>query len=318
MRKTPYSISGILKVVVLGVVGSVASISSAAVLDLTSTSDTSPWRALMSGSVYYQDTGGKTGNNTGIDDQQTGQAVSDIVGDASTAAAGYVSYGTINGTQYIGFRVRLNKVGTDLASLNQMTYALIDVNRDGNIDLAVGGEAFSGTGMVVIVDATGTSGNTGPSNSTLLYGNSNTALFSYTGVNTGATTANLTYLTAAEATTFSGDADALISFAVPFADFVAAVKNVGVMGSAYSFDATSSYNVVIATSNNKNNINQDTMASMATGVVFKFGDTITSDGVVSPIPEPSTVIVFGALMAPVLVSVVRRQLRERAKLKQTA
>jgi hypothetical protein len=318
MRKTPYAISAIIKVVVLGALGSVASISSAEVLNLTSATNTSPWRALMSGSVYYQDSGGKTGNNTGIDDQQTGQGVSDIVGDASNVAAGYVGYGTMGTdttTQYIAFRVRLNVVSTNLNTLNQVTYALIDVNRDGNVDFAVGGEYIS-TPIVTIVDATGQSGNTGPSNTTLLLGTNNPALNTYTATSTGAT-ANLTYVTATEATTISGTADALISFAVPFTDFVAAVQNANVLTSGYSFDANSSFNVVIATSNNVNNINQDTMASMAAGVSFKFADTITVNGT-SPVPEPSTVVIFGALMAPIFIGVVRRQLRERAKAKQAA
>lgn len=291
------------------------------------------WRGVVNsaGTGYIIDTGGpSTGpdtNNPGLLDNQTGQKVADIVGTASQPTL-YIGYGNINSVPHIGFRMRLNVLST-LDNLKQSNYFGFDFGTTatnstvGVVDMFVGLDVVSqqpSNWRVQIMDTTGTTAtaNTSPSTTAI----DGTPLFSTLAVTTGAN-ANADYqqVTAANsivggATNFAdasnsyptGAPDAYITFAVPFADFVAAAKHANVMGPSFNFDVNTAYRVTAATGNQSNNINQDAMGDPS--VAFNFSTPTNSSGTIgstiNPIPEPSTFVLSGALLAPWLLRRRRR------------
>ncbi len=291
------------------------------------------WRGVVNsaGTGYIIDTGGpSTGpdtNNPGLLDNQTGQKVADIVGTASQPTL-YIGYGQINGVDHIGFRMRLNVVST-LDNLKQSNYFGFDFGTTatnstvGVVDMFVGLDVVSQQSSnwnVLIMDTTGTlaTDNTSPSTTSL----GATPLYSTPAVTTGVN-ANVNYQTVTSsnaivggATNFSdasntyptGAPDAFITFAVPFTAFVDAAKNANVMGSSFNFDVNTTYRVTAATGNQQNNINQDAMG--APSVAFNFSTPTNSSGTIgstiNPIPEPSTFVLSGALLAPWLLRRRRR------------
>lgn len=291
------------------------------------------WRGVVNsaGTGYIVDTGGpSTGpdtNNPGLLDNQTGQKVADLVGTVSQPTL-YIGYGQINGVDHIGFRMRLN-VFSSLGNLKQSNYFGFDfgpspgASSAGVVDMFVGLDVVSqqpADWRVQIMDTTGAlaTDNTSPNTTAIAA----TPLYSYLAVTSGAN-ANADYqqVTAANSivggvTNFAdasntyptGAPDAYLTFAVPFADFVAATKNANVMGSSFNFDVNTAYRVTAATGNQSNNINQDAMG--APSVAFNFSTPTNSSGTIgstiNPIPEPSTFVLSGALLAPWLLRRRRR------------
>lgn len=288
--------------------------------------------------TFFQDT--KADGTSGINDQQTGQAVSDIVGNKTTTPTIYMQNGTIGGVNAIGFRIRLNE-SSNLSTLNQMTYIGLDLNYTdglGKPDIVVGVDYKStNTGTLVILGLNPTSNNTGPSDTGILYGsgaNGGTPYYAYnssgtnrtfngTSTNTAAltnfSTQWLSYMTvnstnsafAGENLTFSGSADVLMSWAIPFADFKTTAEhimnNVLTTNGTYTFTASSTFKIWAGTSNNYNNLNQDVTSDF--GVVFTYTPPIDSTGA-APIPEPATYAQFLALLGlPACALWLRRRQR---------
>ncbi len=288
--------------------------------------------------AFFQDT--KADNTSGVLDQQTGQPVSDIVGNRTTTPTVYMQTGTINGVEAIGFRMRLNEFG-NTNTLNQMTYIGIDLNYTdglGKPDIVVGLDfKTTNTGNIVILGLNPTSNNTGPSDTGILYGsgqNGGTPYYNYSSSGTNRTfsgnstnTAALTNLTtnwisymtvnstnsafAGQNLTFSSTADALMSWAVPFNDFKQTAEHIMntlvAPGGNYTFTSNSTFKIWAGTSNNQNNLNQDVTSDF--GVAFTYTPPITSSGV-APIPEPATYAQFLALLGlPAFAMWLRRRQR---------
>lgn len=215
---------------------------------------------------------------------------------------------------YIGFRVRLNTFST-VGALKQVTYIGFDFDSNGAADMFMGADLKSQqtSGWKVILADTDNSGaNTSPNTTTITYGQSVAPLYSIA-TNGADSLVNYQQVTAANdiaggGTTISGDADAFLTFALPYAEFVAAIQNSSVMGPSFTFDANTTYRITAGTSQQENNINQDSMQAM--DVSFNFSSPINSSG--SPVPEPSTVVIFGALIAPAFFAIARRHWRNRA------
>ncbi len=326
MRKTPGAANYVLLGASLLVFG-VAS-AKATVLDVSSADvvgGVTVWRGVQNTAqtAYLTDTGGKAGVAVvGVADQQTGQNVSDLVG-TTTAPTLYIGYGTISNVDYIGFRVRLNTVSltngqnptADPGGLKQVTYVGFDFDNNGVADMVVGANLQaeqSSNWRVVIADTDNTKANTSPSTTGIIYGQSITPIYQLT------TNGNDSYVnyqqvtstnsTVGGSTAISGDADAFLTFALPYASFVAAIQSTSVMGSSFSFDANTTYRITAGTSQQENNINQDAMGDM--DVAFNFSAPISTSG--SAIPEPASVAVFGALMIPVGAVMARRRWQKRA------
>lgn len=313
MRKIPYAAKRALVTVAFSILGAISA--SAAVLDVSSADvvgGTTVWRGVTNsaGTAYLTDSGGKAGVAVvGVADQQTGQNVSDLVGTASAPTL-YVGYGTISSVDYIGFRVRLNTFDT-VGALKQVTYVGFDFDNNGIADMVVGANLQSqqsSNWRVVIADTDNTMANTSPSTTGIIYGQSITPIYQLT-TNGNDSYVNYQQVTATNSTvggvtTISGDADAFLTFALPYASFVAAIQSTAVMGSSFNFTTDTTYRITAGTSQQENNINQDAMGAM--DVAFSFSAPISTSGA-TPVPEASTLVLFGAMIAPALGLMARRR-----------
>jgi hypothetical protein len=354
MRKTPYAAG-----IVVAAFFALSAVSMKAVLPTLDISGNdgagSAWRGILNSSQtgYVLDSGGKTTPGPmGENDSQTGQAVADMVGDATHPTV-YIGYGTLgsssgsttrsvngatgasyslNNATAIGFRLRLDSVGTT-SSIKQDTWIGVDLDKDGTPDLMIGSDLKQGQFYTVITSLsadvkTGTLANqvnTSPSNTVINYGSGNTgssaATFLYTYTTTGADAltnyqqVSATNSTVGGVTTVNGDADAFLSFVVPYADFVSAVNTV--MGTTYTtttFDASATFRVTAGTSQQDNNINQDAFGGI--GSIYVYTPEMNASGsvgsTINPVPEPASYLIFGALMTPVAAVIARRRWQKRA------
>lgn len=291
------------------------------------------WRGVLnsSGTQYMVDTGdtnpGPVPSNPGLLDNQTGQKVADIVGTATQPTI-YIGHLKIGTTDHIAFRMRLN-VFADVGSLKQSNYIGFDfgttaTNTTANVaDMFVGVDVVSQQSnqwRIVIIDTTGNlaTDNTSPNTTNFSYSNSIAPLRSFTLTSTNfnyqqvtaqnSTVGGLTEFPDAANSLTTPAPDAFLSFAIPYADFVSAVRDPLVMGSGFTFDVNTTYRVTAATGNQSNNINQDSMANPA--LAFQFSTPMNTSGTIgstiNPIPEPSTFVLSGALLAPWLLRRRRR------------
>jgi hypothetical protein len=266
------------------------------------------WRPIMaSGGGYMTDP---------LNDSQTGQPVCEIVGTTASPAA-YLGFGTIGGVQQIGFRVRLQELSANENNLKQATWFGFNFDGDASIDLWAGMDHVSQQSnqwQLVIANATNQNDNTaniGPSNAGMVYstgGQATLPINAYAASNG----TNYTYITSSASNTTLGTsydldglgaADALLSWAVPFSAFSAAVNSAAVMGTNFGFTADTNFRVTVVTSNTQNTVNQDALGISGTSVSFVYSAPISS---ATPIPEPSTALVLGALLFPFAVRRRRR------------
>lgn len=251
-----------------------------------------------------------------FNDSQTGQTVPEIVG-SSAAPAAYLGYGTISSTQYLGFRVRLEELSSNESNLKQVTWFGFNFDGDSSVDLWVGMDhksQQSADWQVVIANATNQNNNAeniGPSNAGMVY---STGGQSTLPINAYATVSgtNYSYVTAsASNTTFgttydldgAGSVDALLSWVVPYADFVSAVNSSAVMGTGFGFNQNTLFTVTVVTSNTQNTVNQDVGGITGLGVSFVYSAPISA---ATPVPEPSTAVILAALFSPFVVRRRRR------------
>ncbi len=258
------------------------------------------WRPIMaSGGGFMTDP---------LNDSQTGQPVCEIVGTTVSPAA-YLGFGTISGVQNIGFRVRLEALAGTENNLKQATWFGFNFDGDASIDLWAGMDHVSQQSnqwQLVIANATNQNDNTaniGPSNAGMVYSTGGQATLPINAYAASLGT-NYTYTTATAANTTlgtsydldgNGSTDALLTWAVPFAAFSAAVNSAAVMGTGFGFNADSNFTVTVVTSNTQNTVNQDALGITGTSVSFAYSAPISA---ATPIPEPSTALVLGALLFP--------------------
>lgn len=286
-------------------------------LSLNST-DSGLWRGVTApgGTAFLVDSGGNsTPDANGRGDSQTGQTVADIVGNLTSPTI-FIAYGEIGGAAHLGFRIRLDELST-AGALKQVTYIGFDFDAVGtagygNADLYVGldmktqvpnnGDPAQYWRVVIsdVVDADGSGGNRktytniSPSTSKIAYnGTASTALWSI------GTNANDSYALYHAADTFFGTAgstngtqDAFLSFAVPFSAFTSAITAAGITIPG-GFDPYTTYRITANTSNTEQLLNQDFMAPET--APFNFSSPISS---ATPVPEPGTALILGALFVP--------------------
>ncbi len=251
-----------------------------------------------------------------FNDSQTGQTVPEIVG-SSVSPAAYFGYGTISSTEYLGFRVRLEELSSNESNLKQVTWFGFNFDGDASVDLWVGMDhksQQSNDWQVVIANATNQNNNVeniGPSNAGMVYstgGQTTLPINSYAAVNG----TNYSYVTASASNTTLGTAydldgagavDALLSWTVPYADFVAAVNSSAVMGTGFGFNQDTLFTVTVVTSNTQNTVNQDVGGVTGLSVIFVYSAPISA---ATPVPEPSTAVILAALFGPFVVRRRRR------------
>ncbi len=253
-----------------------------------------------------------------FNDSQTGQTVPEIVGSAAAPAA-YLGYGTISSTQYLGFRVRLEELSSNENNLKQATWFGFNFDGDASVDLWVGMDHVSQQSQnwqVVIANAQGQNDNAvniGPSNAGMVYstgGQSTLPINAYAAVSG----TNYSYVTASASNTTlgggvydldgGGSVDALLSWTVPYADFAAAVNSSAVMGTGFGFNQDTLFTVTVVTSNTQNTVNQDVGGITGLGVSFVYSAPISA---ATPVPEPSTAMILGALLMPFAMRRRRRR-----------
>jgi len=350
MRKTPY-VTKFTWVSLFSAVGVLSA--SATTLDISGADGTgSAWRGILNSTqtAYVVDSGGKvTPGSMGENDLQTGQQVADMVGDATHPTV-YIGYGTLgssagsttravagtsmtassgtyslNSVDVIGFRLRLDSFST-LSAIKQDTWIGFDLDGNGKPDLMIGSDLkSSGQFYTVITSTNNSSTNTTPSNTGINYGSgasgasAATVLYTYTTSGADSLT-NYQQVTSSNSTiggvtTVNGDADAFLSFVVPYADFVSAVNVV--LGTSYTtsnYATSTTFRVSAGTSQQDNNINQDAFGNINSVYVYtpEMNATGTIGSTITPVPEPATYLIFGALMAPVAAVVARRRWKSRS------
>ena len=352
MRKTPH-FSKFSWVALFSAVGALSA--SAATLDISGADGTgSAWRGIVNSTQtgYVVDSGGKsTPGSMGENDTQTGQQVSDMVGDATHPTV-YIGYGTLgasvgsttravsgtspsvtassgtyslNNVAVIGFRLRLDVFST-VSAIKQDTWVGFDLDGNGSADLMVGSDLkTSGSFYTVITTSDNATANTGPSVTGINYGSGGSGasaarvLYSYTTTGADALT-NYQQVTSANSTvggvtTVNADADAFLSFVVPYADFVSAVNVV--LGTSYTtstFDSSATFRVSAGTSQQQNNINQDAFGNINS--IYVYTPEMNASGsigsTINPVPEPASYLIFGGLLTPVAAIVARRRWKNRS------
>jgi hypothetical protein len=227
-------------------------------------------------------------------DQQTGQFADDFVSSASTPGF-FMRYGLIDGVESVAFRLVENKVYTDNKgnpSFGGQASIGMDANGDGAIDIvftAIGKNQNKG----INYQAPGTGANVSPNTTTL----GGPVLMS------GFTSSNFDYRVA-DASIYPGwqqigpDPDAVLTFAIPFASLNSALNAVGVA----SITPSTLVRFIAFTSTQTNAINQDVYGSVGISGATRFdapggGFTEFTDSTGRPIPEPSTFVAVGALLA---------------------
>jgi uncharacterized protein (TIGR03382 family) len=227
--------------VALGALSVVASNSYAAIT-VSSDTDTGGWMAIG-------------GNYDYLDDQQTGQPQSDIVGGSGYNAGFFTNWdagGASNTDGTLGFRVRLDRADTNQNTFSGLLWVGVDANVDGVVDIFFGANNKGNNTNIEIRDA-GTGLNNSPNTTSI--GNSvagyvfteTSSNYNYRAVNfstDGGTTNDMT--------AGGTDTDYYLSFTV---DFAKVVEFLGTQNIAIT-DA-SSLRYVLGTATQDNSLNQD-------------------------------------------------------------
>ena len=237
-----------------------------------------------------------SGNYDYLNDQQTGQPVSDIVG-SGTNYGFFVTFDNNGDASHadgtLGFRIRLDAAGgtSNKPAFDRVLWVGVDANGNGSVD-AFFGVSTQGNTSTLGIYAPGASANTSPKTTSI----ANSPAFSY-----AMTSANYNYrpvdFTTDGGTTndltpaSTGDPDYYLSFTIPFADLVS------FLGLNASDADQVPLRYVVATSTQHNSLNQD-----LGGVNGGIGSTSTWEelGGFTPsmnasgtlVPEPSSALLF--------------------------
>lgn len=236
------------------------------------------------------------GNYDYVNDQQTGQPVSDIVG-SGTNYGFFVTFDNNGNASHadgtLGFRIRLDAAGgtSNKPAFDRVLWVGVDANGNGSVD-AFFGVSTQGNTSTLGIYAPGDSANTSPKTTSIASSSAfsyalTSANYNYRPVDfstDGGTTNDLTSAT-------SGDPDYYLSFSIPFADLVS------FLGLNPSDADQRSLRYVVATSTQHNSLNQD-----LGGVDGGIGSTSTWEelGGFTPsmnasgtlVPEPSSALLF--------------------------
>jgi len=224
-------------------------------------------------------------------DQQTGSAAGDIVGDAHNVGflTKFDDAGTASKTDgTLGFRVRLDDHGGQekSPSFDRVLWIGMDADLDGTLDGFLGVDRQGSTNELAIY-APSTGANTSPSNTKI----AKTAYWSTTITSTNyhyrAVDVSLDGGTTNDLTADSlGDPDFYVSFSVAVSDLVSYFSS---LDNPISFNQDTPLRYVLATSTQKNSLNQDlggiqggNSSTQTWTQLGGFTPTITADGAIVP------------------------------------
>lgn len=253
-----------------------------------------------------------------FDDQQTGQGADDFAGD-STYNTFYQKAGTIGGVDHLLFRARMNKYdGVDQWGNGGNWGIGIDPDGDGDVDLIMmmsenSGNPANRTRTITFGDP-GTGANDGPSTTSWTFP-------TQTAINL---TVNTTYdvMQAGDGSNFDATADALVSFAISFANLQAAIRAYTPLTTfTMGYDTRMSF--ISFTSTQNNALNQDLFGTTANDTstltwaqLGMMTGPLNAWGIV---PEPSTYAQMAAMLGVAgLLFWRRRRLKPAAQTKEGA
>lgn len=254
-------------------------------------SPTTQWVPILYGNNNYPDP---------PNDQQTGSAESDIVGNQSEPSL-YMQYNS----GYLGFRLR---VGADVnpPGFKGDAFIGLDANLNGSLDLFIGVDNAGNPNQLGIWNP-GTGSNTSPKTTTI----GSTPVFSYaeTSMNYSFTLVNATINPGATNFDLNGDGrtDQFLTFYIPFTNIVYALSLEGITG----FTTNSPMQLVAATATQPNSLNED-----LNGVNGGINSSLTwsqlgglslsyAPGGLEPVPEPSAGAFFGLALIITVCRLVR-------------
>lgn len=238
-------------------------------------------------------------------DQQTGQGQDDFVGD-STFYAFKQKAGQLNGVDTVAFQVRMDKYDAKNQFSGMLTLGM-DLDGNGSLDLLMQADDKSQTKGVWFATP-GAGANDAPSTTT--WGN-------FAG-KIAFTASTYNYQQVYDGSTFGGNTDAFVSFAISFADLQNAIRTYASGAfSSLTVDYMTQISYIAFTTTQGNAINQDLL-----GVPKNYSTTTTyaSLGALTPpmnswgvVPEPATYAQLAAmLLAGGLVTYRRRAKRKAA------
>jgi hypothetical protein len=198
-----------------------------------------------------------------VNDQQTGDPASDIVGNA-TDSGFFIAFdgaGTESLTDgFLGFRVRLDAAGgtTNSPKFDRSLWVGIDADLNGSIDAFIG-VYTPGQNVYIGIFDSGTGANTSPNTTTI-----GSVSYSYDTSAANYSYRMVTYLTDGGTTNdlspgTTGDPDYYLSFMVPFADIAAFITSQlpTFFDSSNPFNEYTPLRYVVGTSTQNNSLNQD-------------------------------------------------------------
>jgi len=259
-------------------------------------SPTTQWSTASFGLTNYPDAS---------NDQQTGSAESDIVGDADNPAL-YVSFGEIEGgtNDFLGFRFRLG-ADANPSGFDGVALIGIDANLDGSLDLFVGVNN-QGSKDAIGIWYPGPGLNISPSTTT--FSGSFFESFAQTSFNYSFTPVTPTIDPTATSFDLNGDnrTDYFLSFYVPYSSIVLALELQGI-----TITESSEIQVVGATATQGNTLNQDIAGAVGGNhSSLKWSELGAMSLPFSPVPavpEPSEHVLFTTAGGLVLVSLFHRR-----------
>ena len=246
-------------------------------------------------------------------DHQTGQATDDMVGDA-TLPGFFIGYGLLDGAEAFAFRFRLDDVGNKTEFTGNIRVG-VAIDNDDSVDVFLGPKLSGNAASqgITFQEATGTAPDSNTSPSTTSIGNAQqTIAFRTTGSDI-----NYDYQVAPEtaANSFNGDVDAILTFALTFTELNNALDVVLGTGTEFDIASDSLMRFIAYTATQPNSINQDLYGSdgiTGTTTFATSGFTNFTDLTGTPIPEPGTWAMMGALLfAPLLLKLRSRRTGRR-------
>lgn len=228
------------------------------------------------------------------DDEDTGQAEADIVGDASHPAfyTAFDDAGTAALTDGIlGFRVRLGAEANP-PGFNKIAGVGIDANLDGALDVFVMVNNSQNPNSIGIFNAA--AGATTPGGTTIT--STGVSYAQTPGVNYDWSAVTVSIDPSATILDLDGDGsvDRFLSFAVPLQDLVNRLSAIGIT----NVTQDTPFQYVIGTSTNANSLNQDIggpnggTTSSSTWAVLGATSLVYSPAG-TPVPEPGTALLMG-------------------------
>jgi hypothetical protein len=257
-------------------------------------------------------------------DQQTGQKTDDFIGNATTYAFQQKA-GTIGGTDYVLLRARMsdfqgeNQVGGN--GINLGVGFNLDNSANGSIDLVMVMSKKNQTNATLQFGTPGTGANDGPSTTSWSFPTQTAVtlnLYNPSTPNPSLATfyvQNATAVDGVKLNTANNQNDAWVTFGVSFATLQNAARTVSNNSAFANYTVTYStpISMIGFTSTQNNALNQDLagvtggVGSQASLLTFAALGASTAPTTINPVPEPSSLLMVPALLAPAFLVLRRRR-----------